>query len=43
MSELKLNETPAAAVDVLADKKTLKEVVLEGLEEKGRGRDMWLW
>lgn len=25
------------------NKKTLKEVVLEGLEEKGKGKDLWLW
>ena len=25
------------------DKKTLKDVVLEGLEEKGKGKDLWLW
>lgn len=24
-------------------KKTLKEVVEEGLEEKGKGKDCWLW
>lgn len=26
-----------------ADKKTLREAVLEGLEEKGKGKDSWLW
>jgi hypothetical protein len=36
---------PAAVVDVTVgiNKKTLKEVVLEGLEEKGSGKDAWLW
>lgn len=33
----------AATVQVPSDKKTLKEAVLEGLEEKGRGKDLWLW
>lgn len=42
MSESKLNE-PAAAVDLSAGGRTLKDVVLEGLEEKGSGRDLWLW
>lgn len=37
------NLTAAAAVDVPANKKTLKDVVLEDLEEKGKGRDAWLW
>lgn len=43
MSDAKLNESAAATVDMSADKKTLKDVVLEGLEDKGKGRDMWLW
>lgn len=25
------------------EKKTLKDAVLEGLEEKGKGKDCWLW
>lgn len=32
--------------DVVAsseEKKTLKDAVLEGLEEKGKGKDCWLW
>lgn len=44
------NHTEAAApVDVEKqptiemNKKTLKDVVLEGLEEKGKGKDLWLW
>ena len=24
-------------------KKSLKDVVNDGLEEKGKGKDMWLW
>ena len=43
MSDTKLNETAAAAVEVPDSKKTLKDVVLDGLEEKGRGKDFWLW
>lgn len=26
-----------------AERKTLREAVLEGLEEKGKGKDCWLW
>jgi hypothetical protein len=37
------NYTAAAADVVPAKKKTLKDVVLEDLEEKGKGRDAWLW
>jgi biotin synthase-related radical SAM superfamily protein len=38
----------AAATDeerqpVLDKKKTLKDVCLEGLDEKGKGKDSWLW
>lgn len=43
MSDSKLNGPADAAVDVSVEKKTLKEAVLEGLEEKGKGRDLWLW
>lgn len=45
MSDEKLNQVPAAADDVPVDpeKKTLKDVVLDGLEEKGKGKDHWLW
>lgn len=43
MSDTKLNESAAAIVDVSADKQTLRDVVLEGLDEKGKGRDLWLW
>lgn len=42
MSDTKLNEAAAATEEVL-EKRTLKEVVLEGLEEKGKGTDSWLW
>lgn len=47
---IKLNQTVPAANDdddeqpaVDKKKKTLKDVVLEGLEEKGKGKDCWLW
>lgn len=45
MSDDKLNKEAAAAVDVPPSpvKKSLKEAVLEGLEEKGKGTDHWLW
>lgn len=46
MSDEKLNKEAAAAaaeVPVSDDKKTLKDVVLDGLEEKGKGNDHWLW
>lgn len=45
MSDDKLNEEAAAAVDAppTPEKKSLKEAVLEGLEEKGKGTDHWLW
>ena len=45
MSDEKLNTTVTAADEApeKGDKKTLKEVVLDGLEEKGRGKDKWLW
>lgn len=42
MSNSKLNET-AAVVEEVTEKRTLKDVVLEGLEEKGKGTDGWLW
>lgn len=32
-----IGEQPAIA------KKSLKDVVNDGLEEKGKGKDMWLW
>jgi hypothetical protein len=48
-----MNETEAAAssekggeevpLNTSEKKKTLKDVVLEGLEEKGKGKDYWLW
>jgi hypothetical protein len=43
MSDVETNLMPAATVEVPANKKTLKEVVLESLEEKGSGKDAWLW
>lgn len=45
MSDEKLNEAAAAAVEVPVnhEKKSLKDAVLEGLEEKGKGTDHWLW
>lgn len=43
MTDEKLNETTAADVEDPGKLKTLKDVVLEGLEEKGKGRDFWLW
>lgn len=42
MSDTKLNQN-AAVSDEASEKKTLKDVVLEGLEEKGKGTDYWLW
>lgn len=42
MSDTKLNHTAAASIEV-PEKKTLKDAVLDGLEEKGRGTDHWLW
>lgn len=41
MSDTKLNKTADAGEGV--EKRTLKDVVLEGLEEKGKGTDYWLW
>lgn len=38
----KPNQLTAASIEV-PEKKTLKDVVLDGLEEKGRGKDLWLW
>lgn len=40
-----MSDEKAAAVtaESPADKKTFKDVVLEGLEEKGNGKDAWLW
>lgn len=32
-----------AEVETNEAKKTLKDAVLEGLEEKGKGKDCWLW
>lgn len=43
MTDSQQNEAAAAVVQVSSDKKTLKNAVLEGLEEKGKGKDMWLW
>ena len=40
MTAAELNdETPTNEVE----RKTLREAVLEGLEEKGKGKDCWLW
>lgn len=38
-----LNNDDDAEVVNNESKKTLKDVVLEGLEEKGKGKDCWLW
>ncbi|CRK89407.1 CLUMA_CG003157, isoform A [Clunio marinus] len=41
-----LNEPTDASIEVpnnADNKKTLKDVVLDGLEEKGKGKDCWLW
>lgn len=45
MSDEKLEKSAAAVVEtpVTNEKKTLKELVLDGLEEKGKGKDAWLW
>lgn len=44
MSDHKLNElADAAAVEAPNERKTLKEAVEEGLEQKGSGKDLWLW
>ena len=44
MSDEKLDKSAAATeIPVTPSKKTLKDVVLDGLEEKGRGKDSWLW
>lgn len=43
MSDEKLDKPAAAAVESQENKKTFKDVVLEGLEEKGKGKDAWLW
>ena len=44
MSDEKLDKSAAAAeMPVTPSKKTLKDVVLDGLEEKGSGKDAWLW
>lgn len=44
MSDERMNEVAdAAAVEAPADRKTLKEAVEEGLEQKGSGKDLWLW
>jgi hypothetical protein len=44
-SEGKMSDekSAAAAAESPADKKTFKDVVLQGLEEKGSGKDAWLW
>lgn len=38
-----MNEVADAAVEAPAERKTLKEAVEEGLEQKGSGKDLWLW
>lgn len=44
MSDEKLDKSAAVAeTPVTPSKKTLKDVVLDGLEEKGMGKDAWLW
>lgn len=44
MSDLRLNEVAdVAAVETPKERKTLKEAVEEGLEQKGSGKDLWLW
>lgn len=51
MSEEKMNIATVTELDQPAvngsttntEKKTLKEIVTEGLEEKGKGGDTWLW
>lgn len=43
MSDGKLNQESAESGDDVNNVKSLKEVVLEGLEDKGKGKDLWLW
>lgn len=45
MSDEKMHNLAAAADEtpVKKEKKTLKDIVLDGLEEKGKGKDAWLW
>lgn len=43
MSDTKPRETADVTLEVPENKKTLKESVLDGLEEKGAGKDLWLW
>jgi hypothetical protein len=49
MTSEKVDETEADVTNdenkpaLEPEKKTLKDVVLEGLEEKGKGKDLWLW
>jgi hypothetical protein len=38
-----MSEQNEPAAEVHDDKKTFKDVVLAGLEEKGGGKDSWLW
>lgn len=42
MSDDKMHNL-AAETAVTTEKKTLKDIVLDGLEEKGKGKDAWLW
>lgn len=42
MSDEQLNKR-TERTDVEIPKKTLKDAVTQGLEEKGAGKDMWLW
>lgn len=42
MTDSKLSHTTAASIEG-PEKRTLKDVVLDGLEEKGSGKDYWLW
>lgn len=39
MTAAEFNDEAATA----EEKKTLRDAVLEGLEEKGKGKDCWLW
>lgn len=40
MSDEQLNKK---IIDVEVPRRTLKDAVAQGLEEKGAGKDMWLW
>lgn len=39
MSDEQLNKK----IDVEVPRRTLKDAVAQGLEEKGAGKDLWLW